>query len=81
MFYGGFAALPWLWFVAWLHYRKVAKHPHADPRLATYVHRSLIGAVCGGVAFIAWVVAVQLGWEHWGEFGKSIMLVIPEDDA
>ena len=78
MFYGGFALLPWLWFITWAHFRKVAKQPHADPRLATYVHRSLIGAICGAVAFVAWVVTIQLSWQHW-EFAKSIMLVVPED--
>jgi hypothetical protein len=79
MFYGGFALLPWLWFIAWVHFRKVAKQPHADPRLATYVNRSLVGAVCGGVAFVAWVVTIQLSWQHW-DFARSIMLVVPEDD-
>ena len=80
MFYGGFAGLPWLWFVAWFHFRNVAIQPHADPRLATYATRSLVGAICGGAAFVAWVVAVQLGWQSWGDFGTSIMLIIPEGD-
>ena len=70
MFYGGFALLPWLWFVAWFHFRKVAKEPHADPRLATYVHRSLVGAISGGVVFVAWIVTVNLSWQSWGEFGR-----------
>ena len=80
MFYGGFAALPWLWFIVWVHFRKVAKQSNADPRLAIYVNRSLVGAICGGVALFAWVLAVQLSWQTWGEFGESIMLVVPEGD-
>mmetsp|Transcript_31345 Transcript_31345/g.81890 ORF Transcript_31345/g.81890 Transcript_31345/m.81890 type:complete len:122 (-) Transcript_31345:258-623(-) len=80
MFYGGFAALPFLWFVVWVHYRKTAEQPSADPRLATYVRSSLIGAISGGIAVLAWVIAVQISWQSWGEFGRSIMLVIPEGD-
>ena len=77
MFYGGFAGLPWLWFVAWAHFRHVAKSPTADPQLQNYVNRMLYGAICGGVLFIAWVVMVQLNWRAWG--WQSIMLVVPED--
>ena len=73
--------MPWLWFVAWAHFRHVAQLPSADPRLAMYVKRSGVGAACGGVLFLAWVVAVQLGWRSWGDFGRSIMLVVPEDSA
>ena len=81
MFYGGFAGLPWLWFVLWVHFRKVAKEPGADPRLSTYVNGSLVGAICGGVALVSWIVAVQTSWHTWGDFGKSLMLVIPEDEG
>ena len=80
MFYGGFAALPFLWLVSWWHYRKVAKQPDAHPMLAVYVNRSLIGAVCGFVALLAWITYVQLTWRTWGEFGRSLMLVMPEPD-
>ena len=78
MFYGGFAGLPFLWFVAWVHFRPIAKLPSADPQLQTYVNRSLIGAIVGGLGFLAWVIAVQTSWRSWGAFGQSIMLVIPE---
>ena len=78
MFYGGFAGLPFLWFVAWVHFRSIAKLPTADPQLQTYVNRSLIGAIVGGLGFVAWVITVQTSWRSWGAFGQSIMLVIPE---
>jgi len=81
MFYGGFALLPWLWFVVWIHFRKVARHPQSDPRLAAYAQRSLVGAVCGAVLFIAWVVYVQLSWQSWSlALQNSLMLIIPEQD-
>ena len=80
MFYGGFAALPWLWFVSWWHFRKVASQPDAHPSLAVYVNRSLIGAICGAVALLSWIIYVQLNWQEWGEFGRSLMLVTPEID-
>ena len=79
MYYGGFALLPWLWFINWFHFRNAARQPHADPQLATYVHRSLVGAVSGLVLFVAWVVTVSLSWESWGDFGRSIMMVVPEE--
>lgn len=79
MWYGGFAGLPWLWFVVWFHFRTPAKLPAADPQLQTYVQRSIIGAIIGGLFFVAWVIYVQLTWHTWGSFGQSFMLVIPED--
>jgi presenilin enhancer 2 len=80
MFYGGFAGLPWLWFIAWLHFRHAAQLPSADPQLAAYARRSGIGALVGGLLFVSWVVYVQLTWRSWGEFGRSMMLYMPEDD-
>ena len=65
MFFGGFALLPWLWFVAWLHFRHAAKQPDAPPALALYVRRSLVGAICGGLLFGGWVLAVSLFWTSW----------------
>lgn len=79
MFFGGFAALPFLWLVAFLHFRKAAKRPHADPRLALYVRRCLVGAVLGGLLFVTWVVVVSTSWRSWGQFGRDLMLVLPWD--
>ena len=39
MFWWGFAALPGLWLLVWVHFRAAAKQPHSDPRLRVYVHR------------------------------------------
>jgi presenilin enhancer 2 len=80
MYYGGFALLPWLWFVNWYHFRHYAKLPGTDPRVAVYAHRSLVGSIVGLACFVAWVVFVQLNWQSWGEFGRSIMIVVPENE-
>ena len=79
MFYGGFAGLPWLWFIAWLHFRRAANLPSADPQLAKYARRSGVGALVGAALFACWIVYVQLSWRSWGDFGRSLMLVVPED--
>ena len=80
MFYGGFALLPWLWFVSWLHFRKAAKLPNAHPTLASYVRRSLVGSIIGGVLFGAWVITFSFSWRSWGEAGRALLLVTPPDD-
>ena len=58
LFYGGFAGLPWLWFIAWLHFRHAARLPSADPRLATYARRSGVGANRRPFN-LAWIIYVQ----------------------
>ena len=80
MFWGGFAALPFLWFVAYVHFRKAAVLPQAEPRLAVYVRRCRAGAVVGGLAFVAWLTTVSLSWRSWGQFGRDLMLVMPDDE-
>ena len=80
LFFGGFALLPWLWCVVWLHFRKPARAPSADPRLAWYVWWSGFSAACGAVLFVAWVATVQLSWRSWDyEWQRSMMLVAPEE--
>ena len=79
MWYGGFAGLPWLWFISWLHFRHAAKLPSAHPELGKYATRSGVCAVIGGMLFLAWIVYVQTTWRTWGDFGRSFMIVIPEE--
>lgn len=77
MFYFGFAGLPWLWAVNYLHFRRTSQQPSADPELEKYVQRSLCGAVTGAVLFVAWVVYVQLNWSTTSWL-KPLMLSYPE---
>lgn len=79
MYYAGFALLPWVWFIAWAHFRKVAKLPHSDPQLATYVRRCGVGAAIGGLAIATWYTYMSLTWRTWGPFGRSLMIVAPEE--
>ena len=80
LFFGGFALLPFLWLVAWLHFRRAARQPGAHPQLATYVRGAAIGASVGCARLACWFVTVRIYWRSWGEAGRAIMLVMPEDD-
>ena len=77
MWYGGFAGLPMLWLVSYLHFRSAAHMPGADAELKKYVNRSLCGAVCGGVVFVVWVFYVQLFWRS-DVWLRSLMITVPE---
>ena len=80
MFFGGFALLPFLWLVAWLHFRRTARQPGAHPQLSVYVRGSAIGAAIGCALLTCWFVYAQTSWRSWGEAGHALMLVVPEDD-
>ena len=63
-----------------LHFRTPAPLPSADPRLATYARRSGVGAIIGGLLFLAWIIYVQMTWRDWSEgTRRSLMLVVPEE--
>ena len=71
LFYGGFALLPWLWFVGWVQFRASARKPDADPRLASLVRSCFVGAVASAVAFAAWVALVR----SWPGLGAALALL------
>ena len=71
LFYGGFAFLPWLWFVGWVQFRASARKPDADPRLASLVRSCLVGAVASAVAFASWVALVRI----WPGLGDALALL------
>ena len=77
MFWSGFALLPGMWLMVWLHYRGVAKRPRSDPRLRVYVRRSMVGAACSGVVVACWVAVVQTSWRQWGASGRWLMAGAP----
>ena len=71
LFYGGFALLPWLWFVGWVQFRASARKPDADPRLASLVRSCLVGAIASAVAFASWVALVR----SWPGLGDALALL------
>eukprot|EP00965_Chrysotila_dentata_P114514 3784788-Pleurochrysis_carterae.AAC.1 len=79
--FAGFALLPWLWAIAWVHFRKDACVAHAPRELGIYVRRCRIATLCACVAFVCWVVTFQLSWRSWGELGRSLLLFTPAEPA
>ena len=77
MFWWGFALLPGLWLLVWVHFRQAVKQPGSDPLLRLYVHRSLVGATCSGVLLACWVALVQSHWREWEDRWQSLMAVAP----
>ena len=77
MFWWGFALLPGLWLLVWVHFRQAVKQPGSDPRLRLYVHRSLVGAACSGVLLSCWVALVQSHWREWEDRWQWLMVVAP----
>ena len=79
MFWWGFALLPGLWLLVWVHFRHRAslKQPGSDPLLRLYVHRSLVGATCSGVLLACWVALVQSHWREWEDRWQWLMAVAP----
>ena len=80
MFWCGFALLPGLWLLVWVHFRKVAREPHSDPLLQVYVQRSLIGASVSGMLLACWVVVVQATWREWNPRWQWLMAVAPPEE-
>jgi hypothetical protein len=70
LFIVGFLGLPWLWFVNWLHFRKLS-----DPHVQVYARRSLIGSVIGLVVFVAYFSTMQLTWRSWA---TEMMVYAPQ---
>ena len=77
MFWWGFALLPGLWLLVWVHFRQAVVQPGSDPRLRLYVHRSLVGAACSGVLLASWVALVQINWREWVDRWEWLMVVAP----
>ena len=77
MFWWGFALLPGLWLLVWVHFRQAVKQPGSDPLLRLYVHRSLVGATCSGVLLACWVALVQSHWREWEDRWQWLMAVAP----
>ena len=66
MFLVGCLALPVIWAVAVVRYRKVlCGHADADDELRTWVRRSALGLGLAVAAFVSWTVVYQTKWKEW----------------
>ncbi|CAH3146884.1 unnamed protein product [Pocillopora meandrina] len=78
--YGGFALLPFLWFinVVWFFREAFIKPTFTgQSKLKSYVIKSAIGFLIWFAGLTAWIIIYQKYRASWGEFGDKISFVIP----
>ncbi|KAL9965066.1 hypothetical protein ACROYT_G028796 [Oculina patagonica] len=79
-FLGGFALLPFLWFVniVWF-FREAFIRPAftGQSKLKSYVIKSGIGFLVWFAGLTAWILIYQKYRASWGEIGDRISFVIP----
>lgn len=78
---GGFALLPFLWFVnsVWFFREAFLKEPYDQQKqIRTYVIRSMIGTVIWIAIITTWVTIFQLYRADWGETADRISFIIPK---
>mmetsp|Transcript_32177 Transcript_32177/g.44630 ORF Transcript_32177/g.44630 Transcript_32177/m.44630 type:complete len:120 (+) Transcript_32177:30-389(+) len=65
LFYAGFCALPWLWFVnVWFFYPQLKRGKDVgDRELFQYVRASAIGFVVFSICFLPWTLTYLIGGE------------------
>ena len=79
-FYGGFALLPFLWFVNTIWFLRDAffkEEFEEQKEIRKYVVRSGIGTFVWTVAIVTWITFYQLHRADWGELGDRISFLIP----
>jgi len=80
-FFGGFAVLPFLWFVnaVWFFREAFLAEPYEQQKqLRTYVVRSMLGAFVWTVAIVTWITVFQLNRASWGETADYMSFIIPK---
>jgi len=80
-FYGGFALLPFLWFVnsIWFFKEAFCKPVFEQQKaIRSYVIKSMIGSAFWFVVLVAWIVIFQTQRTKWGEVGDDLSFVIPK---
>lgn len=65
MFLGGFALLPWLWLVNYIHYRGDLGNPSAPPAFKKHVKGSLYGFIAFMVLWAGWLFYYYSGDGGW----------------
>ncbi len=74
MFIGGFFALPLLWLINALYFRRHLRSG-GDGQVRRYVLWSLIGGVAEMLVVAAWYAVFAARWSTWGPFGERIAVV------
>lgn len=79
-FLGGFALLPFLWFinVVWF-FREAFIKPSftGQSKIKSYVIKSAIGFLVWCAGLTTWILIFQTYRASWGEIGDRISFVIP----
>ncbi|KAK7492099.1 hypothetical protein BaRGS_00016573 [Batillaria attramentaria] len=78
---GGFAFLPFLWFVnsVWFFNEAFRKPAYEQQKMIrTYVIRCMIGTVLWVGAIVAWVTVFQLNRAEWGATADYMSFIIPQ---
>ncbi|XP_015749679.1 PREDICTED: gamma-secretase subunit PEN-2-like [Acropora digitifera] len=79
-FLGGFALLPFLWFinVVWF-FREAFIRPSftEQSKIKSYVIKSAIGLLVWFAGLTTWILIFQTYRASWGEIGDRISFVIP----
>ncbi|GAB6023065.1 Gamma-secretase subunit pen-2 [Chamberlinius hualienensis] len=77
---GGFFFLPFLWCVngVWFFNEAFKKPPFEEqPRIKTYVIRSIIGTVIWSIVLVTWIAIFQTNRADLGEVADRISFIIP----
>ncbi|XP_076438453.1 gamma-secretase subunit pen-2-like [Babylonia areolata] len=81
---GGFALLPFLWFVnsVWFFNEAFRKPPYDQQKMIrTYVIRSMLGTVVWMGLVVTWVTVFQLNRSSWGATADYMSFIIPKGYA
>merc|ERR1712112_199341 len=83
-FYGGFAFLPFLWFINsfWFFKEAFRKPFYAEQKqIKTYVLWSMLGSFLWLGGLVAWNIVFHMKRVQWGELGEDLSFILPKGRA
>ncbi|XP_066281617.1 gamma-secretase subunit PEN-2-like [Branchiostoma lanceolatum] len=83
-YYGGFFALPFLWFVNVFWFFKQAFIRPAfeqQQQIKSYIIKSLVGCILWTAVLVTWMTIFQLYRAEWGEVADNMSFIIPKGIA
>lgn len=78
MFYAGFAFLPFVWFLNWIQFRKLANTPSAPDNFKFYIRGSLIGWI---ISFAMWGIWLAVFYSNLYGWGESLLVFKSGEDV